>query len=66
MVWDESTMANKGGPEALDRTLRDFRADESPMGGVVKFSLVIFGKYWQLCQEACNETKQSAQLCGAL
>lgn len=28
-------MANKGGPEALNRTLRDFRANERPMGGVV-------------------------------
>ncbi|XP_044019694.1 ATP-dependent DNA helicase pif1-like [Aphidius gifuensis] len=35
IVWDESTMANKGGPEALDRTLNDFRSDDRPMGGVV-------------------------------
>jgi ATP-dependent DNA helicase PIF1 len=27
IVWDESTMANKGEPEALDCTLGDFRAD---------------------------------------
>ncbi|XP_044010203.1 uncharacterized protein LOC122853855 [Aphidius gifuensis] len=35
IVWDESTMANKGGPEALDRTLKDFKSDDCPMGGVV-------------------------------
>ncbi|XP_055907716.1 uncharacterized protein LOC129942691 [Eupeodes corollae] len=28
-------MVNKGGPEAVDRTLKNFRADEGPMVGVV-------------------------------
>jgi len=45
IVWDESTMANKGRPEALDRTLRDFRADERPMGGVV---ILFAGDFWQI------------------
>jgi len=33
-VWDESNMVNKGGREALDRTLTDFRADERPIEGI--------------------------------
>ncbi|XP_063924468.1 uncharacterized protein LOC135138427 [Zophobas morio] len=34
IIWDEYTMAHKKGLEALDRTLRDFRSDERPLGGI--------------------------------
>ncbi|XP_054290927.1 uncharacterized protein LOC129005912 [Macrosteles quadrilineatus] len=35
IIWDECTMAHKKGLEALDRTLRDFRNDQRPMGGAL-------------------------------
>lgn len=35
IIWDECTMAHKKGLEALDRTLRDFRSDQRPMGGAL-------------------------------
>ncbi|XP_063915454.1 ATP-dependent DNA helicase pif1-like [Zophobas morio] len=35
IIWDECTMAHKKGLEALDRTLRDFRSDERPLGGAL-------------------------------
>ena len=34
IVWDESTMAHKGGFEALNRTLKDIRGNALLMGGV--------------------------------
>ena len=34
IVWDESTMAHKGGFEALNRTLKDIRGTNEVMGGV--------------------------------
>lgn len=34
IVWDECTMAHKGGIEALDRTLQDIRKCKRLMGGV--------------------------------
>ncbi|XP_076301721.1 uncharacterized protein LOC143219730 [Lasioglossum baleicum] len=34
IVWDESTMAHKGGFEALNRTLKDIRGNDDMMGGV--------------------------------
>ncbi|XP_036340438.1 uncharacterized protein LOC118749766 [Rhagoletis pomonella] len=35
IIWDECTMAHKKSLEALDRTLRDFRGKEQPMGGTL-------------------------------
>lgn len=35
IVWDECTMAHKKLLEALDRTLRDFRGNNQPMGGAL-------------------------------
>lgn len=34
IVWDESTMAHKGGFEALNITLKDIRGNDEVMGGV--------------------------------
>lgn len=34
IVWDECTMAHKGGVEALDRTLKDLKNNNRLMGGV--------------------------------
>lgn len=34
IVWDESTMAHKGGFEALSRTIKDIRDNDGVMGGV--------------------------------
>ncbi|XP_024888866.1 uncharacterized protein LOC112465530, partial [Temnothorax curvispinosus] len=34
IVWDESTMAHKGGFEALSTTLKDIRGNDGVMGGV--------------------------------
>jgi len=34
IVWDEATMAHKGGVEALDRTLQDIRSSTHLMGGM--------------------------------
>lgn len=33
IIWDEATMSNKMSVEALDRTMRDLRNKNSPMGG---------------------------------
>lgn len=35
IIWDECTMAHKRALEALDRTLRDLRGVEQPMGGAL-------------------------------
>ncbi|CAD6227170.1 GSCOCG00011940001-RA-CDS, partial [Cotesia congregata] len=32
IIWDECTMAHKKSLEALDKTLRDFRGNDQPMG----------------------------------
>ncbi|XP_065356368.1 uncharacterized protein LOC135950766 [Calliphora vicina] len=34
IVWDESTMAHKGGFEALNRTLQDIKSNNFVMGGI--------------------------------
>lgn len=34
IVWDECTMANRKAVEAVDRTLRDIRQNDRPMGGL--------------------------------
>ncbi|GBP64697.1 ATP-dependent DNA helicase PIF1 [Eumeta japonica] len=33
IVWDEATMSNKTSVEGLDRTMRDLRSKNAPMGG---------------------------------
>lgn len=35
IIWDECTMAHKGGLEALDRTLRDLKGNNQLFGGVM-------------------------------
>ncbi|XP_036367317.1 uncharacterized protein LOC118767203 [Octopus sinensis] len=44
IVWDESTMANKGALEALDRSLKCIRDSTASMGGV---TLLLSGDFWQ-------------------
>lgn len=44
IVWDECTMSNKKAVEAVDRTLRDIRRDERPMGNV---TLLLSGDFRQ-------------------
>ncbi|XP_035445477.2 uncharacterized protein LOC118272869 [Spodoptera frugiperda] len=34
IIWDECTMAHRKGVEAVDRTLRDIRQNDRPMGGI--------------------------------
>ncbi|XP_045511060.1 uncharacterized protein LOC123705982 [Colias croceus] len=34
IIWDESTMANRKAVEAVDRTLRDIKRNDLPMGGI--------------------------------
>ena len=45
IVWDEVSMAHKGGLEALDRTLRDVRSCSEIFGGV---TVVICGDFRQI------------------
>ncbi|GBP39662.1 ATP-dependent DNA helicase pif1 [Eumeta japonica] len=40
IIWDECTMAHKKSLEALDKTLRDFRGNDQPMGVLLFFLLV--------------------------
>lgn len=47
-------MANKGGPEALDRTLRDFRANVGPIRGVM---ILIAGDFRQILPVVPRGTK---------
>jgi len=35
IIWDECTMAHQKSLEALDRTLKDFREKDRPMGGAL-------------------------------
>ena len=44
IIWDECTMAHKNALEAVDRTLRDIRGNNVPMGGIV---LVLSGDFRQ-------------------
>lgn len=44
IVWDESTMAHKGAFEALSRTLKDIRDNDTLMGGV---TLLLAGDFRQ-------------------
>jgi len=53
IVWDESTMANTGGPEALDRTLKDFQNNDRPMRGVILFA----GDFRQILPVVPKDTK---------
>lgn len=43
IIWDEITMQHRHAPEAVDRTLRDIRNNESPFGGIT----VVFGGDFQ-------------------
>ncbi|XP_017490266.1 PREDICTED: uncharacterized protein LOC108378484 [Rhagoletis zephyria] len=45
IVWDECTMANKKSLEALDRSLRDLRGNDQPMGGAL---LLLAGDFRQI------------------
>lgn len=45
IIWDECTMANKRGLEALDRTLRDFRDNQQLMGGAL---ILLAGDFRQI------------------
>ena len=45
IVWDEVTMAHKGGIEALDRSLRDIRDCERVFGGL---TVLIIGDFQQI------------------
>lgn len=42
IIWDECTMAHKKSLEALDRTLKELKGNNSPMGGIL---VVLAGKY---------------------
>jgi len=44
IIWDECTMAHKKGLEALDRTLKDFRSSQRPIGGAL---LLLAGDFRQ-------------------
>lgn len=44
IIWDECTMAHKKSLEALDRTLRDLRGIDEPMGGAL---LLLSGDFRQ-------------------
>lgn len=44
IIWDEVTMANKKGLEALDRTLKDLRGNSLIMGGI---TMVLSGDFRQ-------------------
>ena len=45
IIWDECTMSHKKGLEALDRTLRDFRNNQQPMGGAM---ILLAGDFRQI------------------
>ncbi|XP_053967967.1 ATP-dependent DNA helicase PIF1-like [Anastrepha ludens] len=45
IVWDECTMAHKKSLEALDRSLRDLRGNDQPMGGAL---LLLAGDFRQI------------------
>ena len=45
IVWDECTMSHRGAFEALDRTLRDIRQNDTIMGGII---LLLAGDFRQI------------------
>jgi len=47
---------NKGGPEALVRTLRDFKNNDRPMGGVV---IIFAGDFRQILPVVPKGTKSN-------
>ena len=55
IIWDESTMAHRGGVEALDRTLKDIRNNNKLMGGLTV--LLAEDKPYRFCQEEHALTK---------
>jgi hypothetical protein len=54
IVWDESTVANKGSPEALDRIPRNFKNNDRPIGGVV---ILFDGDFRQIFPVVLKGTK---------
>lgn len=44
IVWDECTMSHRGALEAVDRTIRDIRSNDTLMGGVI---VVLAGDFRQ-------------------
>jgi len=54
IVWDECSMAHRKALEAVDRTLRDLRASELPMGGV---TVVLSGDFRQTLPVVPKGTK---------
>ena len=56
IVWDECTMAHKGGIEALNRTLQDIRGRNRLMGGVTVLLAVDFRQQTDLACCAMGDT----------
>ncbi|GBP11556.1 ATP-dependent DNA helicase RRM3 [Eumeta japonica] len=70
IVWDESTMAHKGGLEALNRALQDIKSNNFLMGGI---TVLLTGDFRQTLQvlpkgTLADEVRHvlNHQFCGAL
>jgi len=60
IVWDECTMAYKKSLEALDRTLKDFREKDRPMGGAL---LLLAGDFRQTLPVIPRSTPAELNAC---
>lgn len=56
IVWDEAPAQHRHCFEAVDRTLRDIRAEDKPFGGIT----VLFSGDFRQCLPVVNETSSSA------
>ena len=54
IVWDEANMSNKTSMEALDRTMRDLRNKNSPMGGC---TILFSGEFRQILPVVTRGTR---------
>lgn len=62
IVWDECTMSHKRAFEALDRTLKDIRQNNSVMGGIILFLAGDFRQTLPIIQRGTRADQVNASL----
>ncbi|XP_015370488.1 PREDICTED: uncharacterized protein LOC107166369 [Diuraphis noxia] len=59
IIWDKASMSQKTSVEALDRTMRDLRHNNSPMGGC---TVLFFGDFHQILPVVTRADEVNASL----
>ena len=62
IIWDEATMMNKDGVDAVDRSLRDIRGNDKPFGGITVAFLGDWRQTLPVVPRASKEQKIASTL----